>query len=90
MTDLFNAGFQLMLAGMTAVFILLSLLVLAVQRMSRLAQFLERRYLIPAIETTSGSSAVAASTAQSKALEEELVTAISAAVHRYRRSHRKP
>ena len=90
MTELFNAGFQLTLTGMTTVFVLLGILVLAVRQMSRLAQVLERRYGSQAFESTPGASAAALPIPSHQDLDEELVTAISAAVYRYRRSNRKP
>lgn len=89
MTDLLGAGLQLTLTGMTAVFALLGILVLAVQRMSRLARLLEQRYGVPAIEPSQRTPTATASAALRSDLEEEVVTAICAAVHRHRRSHRK-
>jgi sodium pump decarboxylase gamma subunit len=89
MTDLLGAGLQLTLTGMTAVFALLGILVLTVQRMSRLAHLLEERYGIPALEPSQRTPTATASTVLRSDLDEEVVTAICAAVHRYRRSHRK-
>jgi sodium pump decarboxylase gamma subunit len=88
MTNLLSAGLQLTLTGMTAVFALLGILVLTVRQMSRLARFLEQRYGIPTIEPSMRVPAAPASTAPRSDLDEELVTVICAAVHRFRQSHR--
>lgn len=77
--ELLVAGLQLTLVGMSIVFILLGLGVYAVTGMSRLARMLggdEPTPVSPPAQTVDPGQ------------EAELISVISAAVHRYRAKHR--
>ena len=73
--ELLAAGGNLMLLGMLVVFLLLGLLVFTVGAMSRLARKLEGT-----------PKPLELPTEPARAPDEELLSVISAAVHRYRRS----
>lgn len=75
MLEQLQAGFTLTLMGMGVVFVLLTLLIYVVQGMSKLCRMIEGT---PPTATTGGTPAV----------EEEIVSAIGAAVSTYRRRHR--
>jgi sodium pump decarboxylase gamma subunit len=71
-------GFIVTLMGMGVVFVLLTLLVWVVLGMSRLARFIEGA---PAPVTVTGAPGAAA--------DEEIVSAIGAAIAAYRQKHRR-
>ncbi len=76
MTEQMTSGFELMFAGMGIVFLFLTLLVAAINTMSALVQ----RYFpeIPVSKTVPGISAD---------IDKNVVAAITAAVHQYRKKH---
>lgn len=76
-----EAGLELMVLGMGVVFVLLGLLVVAVGAMSRFARAFEARH--PAALTPTAAIPPAAVT------DLELIAAIGAAIHSYRRRHRR-
>ncbi len=78
MTGVLGEGVRLMLAGMGVVFVLLTLLVLAVKGMSRLALAVGPPPTVPDAPAAAGVEAGAT----------ELVAVISAAVTAYRRDAR--
>ena len=78
MTGIFGEGIRLMLAGMGVVFVLLTLLVLAVKGMSRLALAVGPPAQVPDVSAASGVEGSGT----------ELIAAISAAVAAYRRDAR--
>jgi sodium pump decarboxylase gamma subunit len=73
------AGLELTLAGMVTVFVLLAFMVLVIQWMSRLAHYLQPASLPHQLKSSSASS---------NKIDSTLVSAISAAVHRYRHERR--
>ena len=76
--QLLAEGLNLMLLGMLVVFVLLGVLVFVVDGMSRLARRIEGE-----------PKPVELPPERPRAPEEELITVIGAAVHRYRRSRGK-
>jgi len=72
-------GLELTITGMVTVFLLLAFMVLVISWMSKLAHRLQP---VP------GRKALAASRSPAETLDTTLVSVISAAVHRYRRSRR--
>lgn len=79
--ELLAVGFNVTLLGMGVVFALLGILVFVVQGMSRVAHALEGG---PPV-----SDAAAASAPSGFHADQELVSVISAAIHRYRRARRR-
>lgn len=79
--ELLRDGLTVTLLGMGVVFVLLGLLVLIVTGMSRLAHALEG--------ATPPEAAPAAAPSGPVHANQELISAITAAVHRYRRGHRR-
>ena len=79
MTEVLGEGVRLMLAGMGVVFVLLTLLVLAVKGMSRLALAVGSPAPMPDVPAVPGVEGSGT----------ELVAAISAAVTAYRRDARQ-
>lgn len=77
--DQLLAGLQLTLTGMVTVFLLLTFMVLAIGWMSKLAH----RLSPPARPVPMGTG-----DASSASVDKELVSVISAAVHRYRQTRR--
>ncbi len=80
MTEVLGEGVRLMLAGMGVVFVLLTLLVLAVKGMSRLALAVGPPAAVPDAPAVPGVGPGGT----------ELIAAISAAVTAYRRDARQP
>ena len=80
--ELLAEGLNVTLLGMGVVFVLLGLLVFVVHGMSRLAQALEG-------EQPVSEAAAAAGVAGGIQADQELISAITAAIHRYRRAHRR-
>ena len=80
MTDSLLAGEQLMLLGMSVVFIFLAMLVLAVNVMSKLV-----RRFYPETETTTPTNSIAV---KSSGADAGVVAAITAAVHSHRNKHK--
>jgi len=78
-TDLIGDGFALMVVGMGTVFVFLTVAVVSVSLMSRLAKNLEARIPAPAAGPVDSKEAV----------PPEHIAAISAAVARYRASRSK-
>ena len=78
LTDLLVKGVELMLIGMSSVFVFLAVLVVALKGMSQLAERLQPE--LPASETSSGPAPGEE--------REELIAVISAAISRYRTSKR--
>lgn len=78
MTELMSSGLELMFAGMGIVFLFLTMLVFAINAMSKLIL----RYF-PEESATSTSIPVA----QHEANDKSYIAAITAAIHQYRSSH---
>lgn len=78
-SDQLLIGLELTLTGMVTVFLLLSFMVLVIGWMSKLAHRLQ-----PVL----GKAALTASRSPAGAIDATLVSAISAAVHRYRQDRR--
>ncbi len=74
--DQLMTGLELTITGMVTVFLLLAFMVLIIQWMSKLAHRLQPPHSLKALKQPAG------------ALDPTLVSAISAAVHRYRRDRR--
>lgn len=75
MSDLLNSGIELMVAGMGIVFLFLAMLVLAINLMSSLVL----RFFPDAPIVSKAPAPVVA--------DKQVVAAITAAVHQYRRDH---
>lgn len=84
MEDLVASGVELMLLGMGAVFIFLSLLVVATSTMSRVVMRIAKEET--GVGTNSAGQAVGASSPVG-AVDDEVVAAISVAVKKYRSRH---
>jgi len=80
-TELLKEGVELMLLGMGSVFVFLTMLVLALKLMSRLAQALAPQ---EAVVSSSTRAVISSKSGE----EDELLAVISAAIARYR-SQRK-
>lgn len=76
MTELMSNGIELMLAGMTIVFLFLVMLVGAINLMSFLVQRFFPEQPKTAIHITTGG------------VDKQIVAAITAAVHQYRSKHK--
>ncbi len=76
MTELLSSGIELMLVGMGIVFIFLTMLVFVIKLMSR---FIQRHF---------PDSPVALRNLPAQGEEPQTIAAISAAVHRYRMTHK--
>jgi oxaloacetate decarboxylase gamma subunit len=79
-SELLAAGLEVTILGMVTVFVLLGLMIFVVRGMSRLANLVEG-------EAPSTDQARAAPTVTAAAADQELIAAITAAIHRYRRLH---
>jgi oxaloacetate decarboxylase gamma subunit len=76
MTELISSGLELMISGMTIVFLFLVMLVYAINLMS----FLVQRYF-PDVSATNIHVATGG-------VDKQVVAAITAAVHQYRNKHK--
>lgn len=76
MTELLQEGVVLMIVGMGVVFVLLTLLVFVVQAVSKLSN---------ALAPVAAPSALPLSSGRTGAIDEEIVSAIGAAVRQHRR-----
>jgi len=76
MTELISNGIELMIAGMTIVFLFLVMLVGAINLMSFLVQRFFPEQPATAIHVTTGG------------VDKQIVAAITAAVHQYRSKHK--
>jgi oxaloacetate decarboxylase (Na+ extruding) subunit gamma len=76
MTELMSNGIELMIAGMTIVFLFLVMLVGAINLMSFLVQRFFPEQPTTAIHVTTGG------------VDKQIVAAITAAVHQYRSKHK--
>jgi len=72
--DQLIAGLELTITGMVTVFILLAFMVLVIHWMSKLAHRLQPPHSLKALKSPAGT------------LDSTLISAIGAAVHRYRRN----
>lgn len=80
--ELIAAGVQLTVTGMLVVFVLLGLLVFAVTGASRLAHALAPKTSAPAAKRPTAAG-------EDRDADAELVSVVSAAIHRYRLHHRR-
>ena len=78
MTELMSKGIELMLAGMTIVFLFLTMLVLAINLMSSLIQ-----RFFPDAPSLAGTA-----TSSSNGIDKNIIAAITAAVHQHRSKHK--
>jgi oxaloacetate decarboxylase gamma subunit len=78
MTEMMSSGVELMLAGMTIVFLFLGMLVGAINIMSSLVQrfFPDAQLLVPVTKVPGG-------------IDKSIVAAITVAVHQHRSKHKK-
>ena len=78
MTEMMSSGVELMLAGMTIVFLFLGMLVVAINIMSSLVQrfFPDAPLLVAATKVSGG-------------IDKSIVAAITVAVHQHRSKHKK-
>ncbi len=76
MTELISSGIELMFAGMTIVFLFLTMLVGAINLMSFLVQRFFPEQPTPSIHVTTGG------------VDKSVIAAITAAVHQYRNKHK--
>jgi sodium pump decarboxylase gamma subunit len=74
--DQLIAGLELTITGMVTVFVLLSFMVLVIQWMSKLAHRLQPPHSLKTLKTSS------------ETLDSTLISAIGAAIHRYRNNRR--
>jgi oxaloacetate decarboxylase gamma subunit len=78
MTEQMSKGIELMLAGMGIVFLFLTMLVLAINMMSALIQ-----RFFPDAPSLAGTTAT-----RSSGIDENIIAAITAAVHQHRNKHK--
>ncbi|MEI6334404.1 MAG: OadG family transporter subunit [Methylococcaceae bacterium] len=77
MTEMMSSGVELMFAGMSIVFLFLTMLVVAINIMSSLVQrFFPDAPLMGAVATVSSG------------IDKSVIAAITAAVHQYRSKHK--
>ncbi|WP_262963776.1 OadG family protein [Methylobacter psychrophilus] len=78
MTEMMSSGVELMLAGMSIVFLFLTMLVIAINLMSSLVQrfFPDAPVLVAVPKVSSG-------------IDKSIIAAITAAVHQHRSKHKK-
>lgn len=76
MTELMSSGIELMIAGMTIVFLFLTMLVGAINLMSFLVHRFFPETPAPAVHVTTGG------------VDKNVIAAITAAVHQYRNTHK--
>lgn len=87
MEDLVASGVELMLLGMSAVFIFLSLLVLATSTMSRVVMNIAKGEASIGSNPAGNVNEVANGSTVQTDVDEELVTVIATAVKKYRSRH---
>lgn len=88
--NLLAEGFNLMMIGMGFVFVFLTLLVVATGLMSKVITFYEKRVGILPAEGIPAPTAVlgVASEPGSAAKDTNIISVLSAAIHRYRAKHK--